>query len=113
MKPTYFLGIDAAKHKMRATLSNRSEHVLFEKDLSVQATGLRQLLAAIKRQVNVVRRLLVLILLLFDRRNLLGLFLQGILFEAQEQSQIGDFCLHLRRSSNQFLNVPWREISVR
>src|SRR6266496_1534112 len=36
MKPTYFLGIDAAKHKMRATLSNRSEHVLFEKDLSVQ-----------------------------------------------------------------------------
>ena len=39
MKPTYFLGIDAAKHKMRAA----------EKDLPVQATGLRQLLAAIKR----------------------------------------------------------------
>ena len=52
MKPTYFLGIDAAKHKMRAALSNRSEHVLFEKDLPVAATGLRQLLAAIKRQVN-------------------------------------------------------------
>jgi hypothetical protein len=61
MKPTYFLGIDAAKHKMRAALSNRSEHVLFEKDLPVQATGLRQLLAAIKRQVNNPEQLLVLI----------------------------------------------------
>ena len=61
MKPTYFLGIDAAKHKMRAALSNRSEHVLFEKDLSVQATGLRQLLAAIKRHVNDPEQLLVLI----------------------------------------------------
>src|SRR5260370_6063603 len=61
MKPTYFLGIDAAKHKMRATLSNRSEHVLFEKDLSVQATGLRQLLAAIKRQGKDPEQLLVLI----------------------------------------------------
>src|SRR5438270_9628500 len=61
MKPTYFLGIDAAKHKMRATLSNRSEHVLFEKDLSVEATGLRQLLAAIKRQVKDSEQLLVLI----------------------------------------------------
>ena len=61
MKPTYFLGIDAAKHKMRVALSNRSEHVLFEKDLPVQATGLRQLLAAIKRQVNDPEQLLVLI----------------------------------------------------
>ena len=61
MKPTYCLGIDAAEHKMRAVLSNRSEHVLFEKDLSVQATGLRQLLAAIKRQVNAPEQLLVLI----------------------------------------------------
>src|SRR5207248_6076926 len=61
MKPTYFLGIDAAKHKMRATLSNRSEHVLFEKDLSVETTGLRQLLAAIKRQVNDPEQLLVLL----------------------------------------------------
>src|SRR6266478_6887674 len=61
MKPTYFLGIDAAKHKMRAALSNRSEHVLFEKDLPVQATGLRQLLAAIKRRVKDPEQLLVLI----------------------------------------------------
>ena len=61
MKPTYVLGIDAAKHKMRVALSNRSEHVLFEKDLSVEATGLRQLLAAIKRQVNAPEQLLVLI----------------------------------------------------
>ncbi len=61
MKPTYFLGIDAAKHKICATLSNRSEQVLFEKDLSVEATGLRQLLAAIKRRVNDPEQLLVLI----------------------------------------------------
>lgn len=61
MKPTYFLDIDAAKHKMRAALSNRLEHVLFEKDPSVQATGLRQLLAAIKQQVNDPEQLLVLI----------------------------------------------------
>src|SRR6266576_3240469 len=61
MKPTYFLGIDAAKHKMRVALSNRSEHVLFEQDLPAQATGLRQLLAAIKRQVNDPQQLLVLI----------------------------------------------------
>ena len=59
LKPS--LGIDAAKHKMRAALSNRSEHVLFEKDLPVQATGLRQLLAAIKRQVKDPEQLLVLI----------------------------------------------------
>jgi hypothetical protein len=58
-------------------------------------------------------RLLVLEFLFFDRWNLLGLFLQGILLEAQEQSRIGDFSLRLRGSSNQFLNIPWREISVR
>ena len=61
MKPSYFLGIDAAKHKMRAALSNRSDRVLFEKDLSAQATGLRQVLAAIKRQVKDSEQPLVLI----------------------------------------------------
>jgi transposase len=61
MKQTYFLGIDAAKHKMRVAISNRSEHLLFEKDLPVNATGLRELLATIKRQVNDPQQLLVLI----------------------------------------------------
>ena len=61
MKQTYFLGIDAAKHKMRVALSARDERVLFEKDLPVNATGLRELLATIKRQVNDPQQLLVLI----------------------------------------------------
>jgi transposase len=61
MKQTYFLGIDAAKHKMRVALSDRSEHLLFEKDLPVNALGLRQLLATIKRQLNDPGQLLVLI----------------------------------------------------
>jgi transposase len=61
MKQTYFLGIDAAKHKMRVALSNRSEHLLFEKDLPVNATGLRELLATISRQVKDPPQLLVLI----------------------------------------------------
>jgi hypothetical protein len=41
MKPTYFLGIDAAKHKIRVALSDHAEHLLFEKDLPVNRTGLR------------------------------------------------------------------------
>ena len=52
MKQTYFLGIDAAKHKMRVALSARDEHVLFEKDLPVNAIGLRELLATLNRQVD-------------------------------------------------------------
>jgi transposase len=61
MKPTYFLGIDAAKHKIRVALSDQAEHLLFEKDLPVNRTGLRELLATIKRQVNDPQKLLVLI----------------------------------------------------
>jgi transposase len=61
MKQTYFLGIDAAKHKMRVALSNQSEHLLFEKDLPVHATGLRELLTTLNRQVNDPQQLLVLI----------------------------------------------------
>jgi transposase len=61
MKPTYFLGIDAAKHKIRVALSDQSEHLLFEKDLPVKGTGLCELLATIKRQVNDPQKLLVLI----------------------------------------------------
>jgi transposase len=61
MKQTYFLGIDAAKHKIRVALSDQAEHLLFEKDLPVNRTGLRELLATIKRQVNDPQKLLVLI----------------------------------------------------
>jgi transposase len=61
MKQTYFLGIDAAKHKMRVALSTREERVLFEKDLPVNTTGLRELLATINRQVKDPEQLLVLI----------------------------------------------------
>ncbi len=61
MKISYFLGIDAAKHKIRVALSDRGEHLLFEKDLSVNATGLGELLAQIKQQVKEPEQLLVLI----------------------------------------------------
>jgi transposase len=61
MKQTYFLGIDAAKHKMRVALSTRDERVLFEKDLPVNAAGLRELLVTIKQHVKEPGQLLVLI----------------------------------------------------
>jgi transposase len=61
MKISYFLGIDAAKHKIRATLSTGQERVLFEKDLPVNATGLGQLLAKLKEQIKEPEQLLVLI----------------------------------------------------
>ena len=48
MKLLYFLGIDAAKHKIRAALSAGRDTLLFEKDLPVTATGLGQLLAMLK-----------------------------------------------------------------
>ena len=47
MKQTYILGIDIAKHKVRAALSNSEaaqERLLFEKDLPVNAGGLTELL---------------------------------------------------------------------
>jgi transposase len=61
MKISYFLGIDAAKHKIRAALSDRQERVLFEKDLPVHATGLSELLGKLKQQVKEPAQLLVLI----------------------------------------------------
>jgi transposase len=61
MKQTYFLGIDAAKHKMRVALSTRDERLLFEKDLPVNATGLRELLVTIKQRVQDPEQLLILI----------------------------------------------------
>jgi hypothetical protein len=39
MKISYFLGIDAAKHKIRAALSQGQERFLFENDLPVTASA--------------------------------------------------------------------------
>jgi transposase len=61
MKPTYILGLDAAKHKVRAALSGANERLLFEKDLPVNAGGLRQLLARLQTHVPDPEQLLVLI----------------------------------------------------
>jgi transposase len=62
MKTTYILGIDAAKHKIRAALRGAAEeHYLFEKDLPVSAAGLRELLARLKAGVPAPEQLLVVI----------------------------------------------------
>ena len=61
MKLLYFLGIDAAKHKIRAALSAGRETLLSEKDLPATATGLGQLLAMLKERVKEPEQLLVLI----------------------------------------------------
>ncbi len=54
MKQTYILGIDIAKHKVRAALSNSEaaqERLLFEKDLPVNAGGLTELLLRLRQHV--------------------------------------------------------------
>jgi transposase len=62
MKPTYILGIDAAKYKIRAALRRvNEERYLFEKGLPVSATGLHELLARLEAQSKEPERLLVLI----------------------------------------------------
>lgn len=61
MKPTYFLGIDAAKHKIRAALATAQQHILFEKDLPASAPGMDQLLSLLKAQVKAPAQLLILI----------------------------------------------------
>src|SRR5207253_7791218 len=48
MKVSYFLGIDAAKHKIRIALSAAQGALLLEKDLPATALGLRQLLVLIE-----------------------------------------------------------------
>jgi transposase len=49
MKTTYILGIDAAKHKVRAALRGaEEERFLYEKDLPARASGMRELLARLK-----------------------------------------------------------------
>ena len=61
MKQSYFLGLDAAKHKIRAALSDGAERMLFEKDLPVNAAGRRELLAKLKEHVKEPEQVLVLI----------------------------------------------------
>jgi transposase len=61
MKIFYFLGIDAAKHKIRVALSNQSERLLLEKHLPITASAVRELLAVLKEQVKEPAQLLVLI----------------------------------------------------
>ena len=61
MKTTYILGIDAAKHKIRAALRGADERFLFEKDLPASAAGLRELLLSLKQFVAEGPQLLVLI----------------------------------------------------
>ena len=61
MKTTYILGIDTAKHKIRAALRGAHERFLFEKDLPVSAAGLRELLLSLKQFVAEGPQLLVLI----------------------------------------------------
>src|SRR6202008_3850836 len=62
MKPTYILGIDAAKHKIRAALRGALEECfLFERDLPVSALGRRELLARLTAHVAEPEQLLVLI----------------------------------------------------
>ena len=61
MKPTYILGIDTAKHKIRVALRDAQEQLLFEKDLPVSAAGLRELLARLEAQSKEPERFLVLI----------------------------------------------------
>jgi transposase len=65
MKQNYILGIDIAKHKVRAALSGdtmeQRELLLFEKDLPVNAAGLTQLLVRLREQVIEPKSLLVVI----------------------------------------------------
>lgn len=61
MKQSYFLGLDAAKHKIRAALSDGLGRILLEKDLPVNITGLRELLARVGALVPDPEQLLVVI----------------------------------------------------
>jgi transposase len=61
MKIFYFLGIDAAKHKIRVALCDLTERILFEMDLPVSSRSLVQLLAQLRAFVPEPAQLLVLI----------------------------------------------------
>ena len=62
MKATYILGLDIAKHKIRAALrGGEEERFLLEKDLPVRAAGLRALVTWLKELVPEKELLLVVI----------------------------------------------------
>jgi transposase len=62
MRPTYILGIDAAKHKIRVALRGAAdERYRFERDLPVSAAGRRELLARLAQEVPTPAPLLVVI----------------------------------------------------
>ncbi len=62
MKISYILGLDLAKHKVRAALrGTEAERCLFEKDLPVRAAGVRDLLAELQERVPEPAQLLVLV----------------------------------------------------
>ena len=50
MKRNYYLGIDLAKHKIRAALSDAAGALLWEKNLPVSAVGRAELLAQLKQR---------------------------------------------------------------
>ena len=62
MKTDYYLGLDAAKHKVRLALrGSTNERFLLEKDLPVSAAGRRELLTLLGQHVPAGASLLVLI----------------------------------------------------
>jgi transposase len=61
MKIDYYLGLDAAKHKVRVALRGSAERVLLERDLPVSAAGRRELLALLAHHLPAGEGLLVLI----------------------------------------------------
>jgi transposase len=61
MKIDYYLGLDAAKHKVRVALRGSAERLLLERDLPVNAAGRRSLLALLAQHLPAGETLLVLI----------------------------------------------------
>lgn len=59
MKTTYILGLDIAKHKVRAALGRDAAAMLWEADLPVSAAGRAELLAQLQARIPVPEQLLV------------------------------------------------------
>ena len=59
MKQLYCLGLDVAKHKLRAALCDGEGEILFEQDLPVSAAGREELLAQLWARVPAPEQLLV------------------------------------------------------
>ncbi len=59
MKPLYCLGLDVAKHKLRAALAGGDGRVCFEQDLPANAAGRAKLLAQLRARGPTPEQLLV------------------------------------------------------